>query len=137
MSYCRFSENSDVYVYFSIYNNIECCMCSISKLEKSIFTDGYEKFKISPCDCDGKGCDKCMMPSNCDFVKYSDIIDHLYEHRKQGDKVPERVFEVLKTEKKMFFNSVKFASLMLNYIFIWKLYHKLWKIFGVFFIVNS
>ena len=69
MSYCRFTEDSDVYVFPSVYGGIECCACSLS----------------SP----GK---------NVSFPTQEEMIEHLREHQDTGDLVPGYAFERLQRE---------------------------------------
>jgi len=57
MSYCRFAEDSDVYVY-ETRDAVICSGCSIER-----------KF-------------------HAEFFKWGDIIEHLHNHEKNGDKVP-------------------------------------------------
>lgn len=75
MSYCRFVE-ADVYIYDDISLGIICCACSMQPVtETGIF------------------------PGN--FVAEYDrqlMLDHIAEHRQQGDYVPEHVDKELKAE---------------------------------------
>lgn len=112
MSYCRFSEDSDVYMFLSVHNVIECCMCSLNAIPS---------FSNESCKCGGEGCYK-------EFKKYSDAIKHLNKHIDNGDRVPNRVFEILEKEKKMYFNNVRFAGIICSSMFIYNIYTKIWKI---------
>ena len=33
MSYCRFSEDSDVYLYPHVYGNYQCCACKLGEMD--------------------------------------------------------------------------------------------------------
>jgi len=103
MAYCRFSYESDVYI-FPTDTGFECCMCSLYEKTKSIFTTGtdenYPIFKnLPPCkSCKGQGCDECMISGNTRMKTYEEVLLHLEEHVKNGDKVPEYAIERIKKE---------------------------------------
>jgi hypothetical protein len=61
MSYARFAEDSDVYVFLSIGGHLECCSCRLK----------------------GKG--QCAS-----FKTTDEMLSHLREHREAGHDVPER-----------------------------------------------
>lgn len=68
MSYCRFGE-ADAYIYMT-YAGFECCGCSLAtKAAKSV--DDYEP--VGP------------------FTTARSMLDHIAEHRKRGDDIPEDV----------------------------------------------
>jgi hypothetical protein len=99
MSYCRFSEG-DVYMYSSP-DGIECCACRLAPLVKTIFTDGGDTplfGPIEPCDCGGKGCEKCMMHGSLTFQTRQDALAHLLGHRRAGHQFPQDAIERLKQE---------------------------------------
>lgn len=107
MAYCRFGEDSDVYIYEHVDGNFECCACSLAKLEKSIFTTGLSEDDprrklfgdISVCEiCGGEGCVECMIPGNNTFSTRTELIAHIKEHIKAGHKVPEDVIPILEQQ---------------------------------------
>jgi hypothetical protein len=105
MSYARFGDHSDVYVFPHVGGGFECCACGLSKSVESVFTKGCKDHPIfgdiEPCDkCGGKGCEHCMMPDNTRLNTRSEMIAHLEEHKKAGDEVPEYAIERLKEEIK-------------------------------------
>jgi hypothetical protein len=63
LSYCRFSDESDVYLYESVSGGFRCCGCCL--YEEPGITTPIEAF------------------------------GHLWEHRKAGEQVPERAFQLL------------------------------------------
>lgn len=73
MSYCRFSDESDVYVFVNIQNKWECCRCAFRS------APGHAESKI------------------VDTVQ--EMISHLGEHKKFGHKVPEEVIGKLRCER--------------------------------------
>jgi hypothetical protein len=105
MSYCRFSKNSDVYLYPSVNGGIVCCSCSLSPLTNTIWTKGGDTFlgkNIPPCkDCGGVGCPSCQMHSDTTIHSLDDAIKHLREHKKAGHKVPSYAINRLKEEIKI------------------------------------
>ena len=72
MSYCRFSPDSNVYLYPHVDDYIECCACRL-KPEGEWF-------------------------GNFRLDAPSDAIDHLNRHIAAGHQVPARAFERLKQE---------------------------------------
>lgn len=73
MSYCRKNgEDSDVYLFLHVGGWLECCGCNLD-------------------------------PEHPHYIAFSriEMIKHLGEHRKQGDKVPERAFDRLRRELRM------------------------------------
>lgn len=73
MSYCRFSEHSDVYVFLSDNGGWECCRCCFES------RPGEAVFKK--------------------FPTIEGIIAHLREHKAAGHKVPDEAIEELKFER--------------------------------------
>lgn len=77
MSYCRFSDESDVYMIKTNKDKdsvIECCMCS---LRENTFDNSFSLVM---------------------FMKRSEAISHLNEHKKAGDKIIKDVFQKLTEE---------------------------------------
>lgn len=68
MSYCRFGDDSDVYVYYAC-KGLCCCMCFLN-------SDREDEH----------------------FHKRSEMINHLKQHKKRGHKVPPRAMKRLKEE---------------------------------------
>lgn len=100
MSYCRFSEG-DVYMYPNVSGGIVCCACRLSELIPTVRTKGGELFgkTIEPCPyCDGEGCLRCTMHKSVTLDSRSEAIEHLLEHRRAGDYVPESAIDRLKWE---------------------------------------
>ena len=86
MSYCRFIE-ADAYIYDDMYYGLYCSACSlmpIKEADMSIFGI-EEKFFIN--DSFSAGYD------------YDKMIEHILEHRKAGDYIPNDVDERLKFER--------------------------------------
>ena len=107
MSYCRFGDDSDVYVYAHVSGGFECCACSLAELVTTIFTSGLKDDDprkklfgdIKPCEnCQGVGCKQCMMPGNINLKTRSEMIAHLQEHINAGHKVPPYAIEQLTKE---------------------------------------
>lgn len=67
MAYCRFSDDSDVYVFADLDGWLECCRCDLTGDAGSFRTRDVR-----------------------------DMIRHLERHRAAGHKVPEKVFERLR-----------------------------------------
>lgn len=68
MSYCRFGE-ADAYIYMT-YSGFDCCACSLAtKAAKDV--DDYEP--VGP------------------FTTARSMLDHIAEHRAQGDHIPDDV----------------------------------------------
>lgn len=90
MSYCRRSVDSDVYVYPS-FDGITCCGCDIIP----VITGKYSPEMIKEFDLEDK-----PFTYHPDFVTTSryKMIEHLLEHRTNGETVPERVFDRLRSE---------------------------------------
>lgn len=96
MSYARFGERSDIYVYEHVGGFFECCACSLAKPVKSIFTVGCDDHPLfgnrPPCEkCGGEGCEDCMMPGNTHVKTRSELIEHVKEHIAAGHLVPDYV----------------------------------------------
>lgn len=72
MSYCRFCEDSDVYLYATASGQIVCCMCSLLE-------NNYGDTIL-----DGP----------------AEALAHLETHSAAGDRVPERASERLREEEK-------------------------------------
>ena len=103
MSYARFGEGSDIYVYEHVGGYFECCACSLSKPVKSIFTVGCTDHPLfgdkPPCEkCGGEGCDECMMPGNTCVKTRSEMISHIQAHIEAGHAVPDYAIKRLKEE---------------------------------------
>lgn len=107
MSYCRFGEDSDVYIYAHVGGGFECCACSLAERQKSIFTTGLPEDDprkklfgdLKPCEeCGGEGCDKCMMPGSVRYNTRTELIAHVQDHIDAGHNVPYDVIERLQEE---------------------------------------
>ena len=68
MSYCRFSDSSDVYVYASVNGGLECCTCALHD----------------------EGCPN--------FQTAQAMIAHLEEHQRSGHQVPDHAFDRLRSD---------------------------------------
>lgn len=90
MSYCRSGVDSDVYVYPS-RDGIVCCGCTIIP----VVTGKYPPEVIKKYDLEDK-----PFTYRPDFTTVSrhKMIEHLMEHRKQGEVVPERAINRLRSE---------------------------------------
>lgn len=99
MSYCRFSDG-DVYMYESV-DGVECCACMLAPMVRTIFTAGGEVLGvvIEPCEeCDGAGCDSCLMHDNMTFDTKQAALDHLRAHKAAGHSVPNYAIDELEDE---------------------------------------
>jgi hypothetical protein len=75
MSYCRFGE-ADAYIYYSAYDALVCMACSLMPIkDDELFPDTF----IAETD-------------------YPKMLDHIAEHRNNGDYIPFSVDERLKRE---------------------------------------
>jgi hypothetical protein len=84
MSYARFGwEGSDVYIYMSTGGWIECCSCSLQPTRQGKLLG--EDFEI-----------------NESFKAYDtqEMIHHIAQHRKAGNRVPHYVEEELREDDK-------------------------------------
>lgn len=68
MSYCRFGDGSDIYLYLHFFGYYCCCACSLD--------------------------DK----SNVKMASPIEAIQHLEEHERAGDHVPKHAYERLQQE---------------------------------------
>ena len=105
MSYARFGDNSDVYVFPHVGGGFECCACTLAPLVKSIFTEGCTNNPlfgtITPCKkCNGTGCEHCMLHGSTRLNTRSEMIAHLKDHIKAGHRVPKYAIETLEKELK-------------------------------------
>jgi len=66
MSYCRFGKDSDVYVYYSIYGQYECCGCNLRE---------SQEFSV--------------------FDTAKEMVSHLNIHKINGEKVPQYAIDRL------------------------------------------
>lgn len=73
MSYARFGENSDVYVFLSVAGHLECCSCALVLRAKG----GGSSFLASTT---------------------AGMLEHLEAHRLAGDEVDEGTLDGLKAE---------------------------------------
>ena len=78
MSYARFAEESDVYVYASARGGIECQRCR--------FIHQTETTADSP-------------RNNAVMVDEDEMIAHLEKHRRAGQQVPESALEGLRRDR--------------------------------------
>lgn len=107
MSYARFGEGSNIYVYENVGGYFECCACSLAQPVKSIFTVGCKDDPLfgdkEPCEkCGGEGCDECMMPGNTCVKTRSEMIAHIQSHIDAGHIVPDYAIKQLKKELKKY-----------------------------------
>jgi len=103
MSYTKFSDESDVYVFPHIDGGFVCCACRLTPTKKTIFTTGIKNHfffgNIEPCEkCGGEGCIDCMIHGNFKIKTRSEVIKHLKKHIENGDNVPQRSIDILKKE---------------------------------------
>lgn len=68
MSYARFTDASDVYIYMSVYGYLECCACCMSS-------------------------DRCYTATSTEKM-----VEHLQEHTAMGHKVPDYVIPDLRRD---------------------------------------
>ena len=66
MSYCRFGDDSDVYLYPHVNGHFECCACRLMGLEKGLAMHKSKK-----------------------MTNLSEVLVHLTKHKKKGHKVPD------------------------------------------------
>jgi len=105
MSYARFGDNSDVYVFAHVGGGFECCACSIGPMVNTIMTKGRKDHilfgAVKACTkCSGVGCKECQMHGSVNIKTRSGMIAHLKKHIKNGDKVPSYAIESLSREIK-------------------------------------
>ena len=80
MSYCRFGDDSDVYLYEHVDGFYECCSCRLMKFEKGLPFDMHESKKL---------------------LNLSEVLAHLLKHKKKGHKVPDYAFKRALEEKEL------------------------------------
>jgi hypothetical protein len=99
MAYCRFGENSDVYLFGSMNGGYECCACRLAPLVPTIFTKGEAPWLKGPCKhCGGNGCQSCLMHDSTMLKTPQDAVDHMLAHRKAGHRFRWQVIPILKAE---------------------------------------
>lgn len=103
MSYVRFGEGSDLYVFAHVGGFIQCCACRLAPLVKTVFTEGCKDHPLFgdklPCEkCGGEGCDACMMHGNTDTKTKSEMIEHVKAHISAGHSVPDYVIPNLQKD---------------------------------------
>jgi hypothetical protein len=76
VSYARFGDDSDVYVFMAVTGHLECCGCRLLPMS----TDG---------DPDAQDC----------FYSTTALIDHLRKHQAEGHRVPDRTFARLEENR--------------------------------------
>lgn len=77
MSYCRFGDDSDVYLYEHIDDFYECCSCRLMK--KEIHSTGLiPDFK---------------MHKSKKMLNLNEVLFHLMKHKKKEHKVPDYALE--------------------------------------------
>lgn len=105
MAYCRFSEDSDVYMYWHVAGAIECCACK--------YTPVYEEGKGPVINVyEGKEIRAVWKEEFPEFETFDDAIAHLEKHRADGHLVPDRAFERLRKDKEEYGNSAFVPRLM-------------------------
>lgn len=86
MSYCRFSSDSDAYIYQST-QGLDCCGCSIAP-KKKLETPFIDMF----------GFEHEYEYETVVFDTAQEMLDHVALHRELGHKIPESVDERLRRE---------------------------------------
>ena len=86
MAYCRFSEG-DIYLYPSAIGLV-CCACRLAPLVKTAFSEDCTQ-------CQGNGCESCMMHDTVAGMTAVEAIWHVCVHRAAGHAVPDDVIERL------------------------------------------
>jgi hypothetical protein len=74
MSYARWGWGSDVYVFFSTDNCLECCACNLIPEDVLLGPTATSTFRA---------------------FSTGDMVKHLWEHQNNGDEVPEDTFDYL------------------------------------------
>ena len=70
MSYCRFSSESDVYLYGHVEGLFECCSCKLQRFVKN-----------------------STMHKSVKLWNLSEVLVHLMKHKKKGHKVPDHALK--------------------------------------------
>ncbi len=70
MSYCRFGDDSDVYLYQTVTGRFECCACKLLGLDRRFLPD-FELRKSK------------------ELGNLAHALTHLMKHKKKGHKVPD------------------------------------------------
>ena len=89
MSYCRFGDDSDVYLYDSFNGNIVCCVCRLTPLERGEFTSLDGTTNTVYCREDTY------------LSSPTKAIRHLRKHRRAGHMVPRYAFRRLRRERRL------------------------------------
>lgn len=104
MSYVRFAENSDVYVFDHVGGYLCCCAC---RLEGSYNKDWSSR--------------------NFEAQTAPEMVDHLLEHKENGHMVPGFAFEGLLWEEDRWESSVGHMDLLEAYLIGSKWLHVDWR----------
>ena len=83
MSYSRFGEDSDVYIYLDVDGSIHCCGCPLEPTHGGNPNLGMQDIKFH---------------GTKQLWKYSDAIEHVKEHLNAGHRVPDYVIERLQNK---------------------------------------
>ena len=91
MSYCRWSDDSDVYLYAHVSGGWECCGCSMGELVEGRYPKELCKMLDIP--------DEPFMNSpSIHMTTLQEVLDHLQAHRDAGHQVLERAFDRVRDE---------------------------------------
>jgi len=88
LSYARFSDNSDVYIFLNTASRLECCGCMLQEREFVVDDSSPLGFLLVPT---GK-------VVATEFVSTSSLLAHLDVHRAAGHKVNDHVYEDLRAD---------------------------------------
>ena len=74
MSYCRFGEDSDVYMLANLFCGVTCCSCRLNPMEGGFWN------------------------ASQGFLSPQEALEHLQEHKAAGHLVPQYAIERLRCE---------------------------------------
>ncbi len=77
MSYARFSDDCNVYIFITDDSTIECCACALSGLDQP-----WKRFPVTPSG-------------------YTDLIEHLEEHKRYGHTIPDDVTDDIAADRQL------------------------------------
>lgn len=113
MSYCRTGVDSDVYIFHSVYGELECCGCGIMPKHMSMYEIENNSnifsirnnlpgwlIKIRAGLIKKKKNKKVAFFISNNFTTKSrlDMINHINDHVRKGHKIPGMVFRRLRNE---------------------------------------
>jgi len=74
MSWARFSENSDLYIFDDVHGGITCCACRLQELHETILPG-------------------LQLPGDFNCRTEEEMIAHIREHKEAGHNIPEGLLD--------------------------------------------